>query len=94
MKNIIEELQNLEDPQRQWENLRHKLVDIVFIGLVSVICGGSDYEHMEDTGHGKLEWFKERLELPNGIPDSAFDFSATFSCPNVILFSATHALTT
>ena len=70
MKNIIEELQNLEDPRRQWGNLRHKLVDIVFIGMVSVICGGSDYEHMEDTGYGKLEWFKERLELPNGIPDS------------------------
>ena len=37
---------------------------------VSVICGGTDFEHMEDTGYGKLEWFKERLELPNGIPDS------------------------
>lgn len=70
MKQIIERLKGLEDPRRQWGNLRHKLVDIVFIGLVSVICGGTDYEHMEDTGYGKLEWFKERLELPNGIPDS------------------------
>ena len=41
----------------------------MFIGLVSVICGGTDFEHMEDTGYGKEEWFKERLELPNGIPD-------------------------
>ena len=41
---------------RQRENLRHKLVDIVFIGLVSVICGGTDYVHMEDTGYGKREW--------------------------------------
>ena len=70
MKHIIERLNGIEDPRRQWGNLRHKLVDIVFIGLVSVVCGGTDYEHMEDTGYGKLDWFKERLELPNGIPDS------------------------
>ena len=25
---------------------------------------------MEDTGYGKQEWLEERLELPNGIPDS------------------------
>ena len=70
MKHIIERLGELEDPRRQWGNLRHKLVDIVFIGLVSVVCGGTDYDHMEDTGYGKLAWFKERLDLPNGIPDS------------------------
>lgn len=70
MKHIVERLKDLEDPRRQWGNLRHKLVDIVFIGLVSVICGGTDYEHMEDTGYGKQEWFKKWLELPNGIPDS------------------------
>ena len=70
MVHIIERLNKLKDPRRPWGNLRHKLVDIVFIGLVSVVCGGTDYEHMEDTGYGKLEWFKERLELPNGIPDS------------------------
>jgi predicted transposase YbfD/YdcC len=70
MEQLIERLSKLTDTRRQWGNLRHKLVDIVFIGLVSVICGGTDYEHMEDTGNGKLEWFKERLELPNGIPDS------------------------
>ena len=70
MKQIIERLNGLEDPRRQWGNLRHKLVDIVFIGLVSVICGGTDYEHMEDTGYAKQEWFKGRLELANGIPDS------------------------
>ena len=70
MKKIIEKLGELTDHRRQWGNLRHKLVDIVFIGLVSVISGGQDYEHMEDTGYGKYEWFKDRLELPNGIPDS------------------------
>lgn len=70
MEKIIEKLGELTDSRRQWGSFRHKLVDIVFIGLVSVICGGIDFEHMEDTGYGKYEWFKARLELPNGIPDS------------------------
>ena len=70
MERLIERLGELTDTRRQWGNLRHKLVDIVFIGLVSVLCGGTDFEHMEDTGYGKEEWFRERLELPNGIPDS------------------------
>lgn len=70
MEKIIEKLEKLTDSRRRWGNLRHKLVDIVFIGLVSVICGGTDFEHMEDTGHGKYEWLKQYLELPNGVPDS------------------------
>lgn len=70
MEQLIEKLGELTDTRRQWGNLRHKLVDIVFIGLVSVICGGTDFEHMEDTGYGKEEWFRAHLELPNGIPDS------------------------
>ncbi|MCC8357285.1 MAG: ISAs1 family transposase [Oscillospiraceae bacterium] len=70
MQKLIEALNTLTDTRRQWGNIRHKLVDIVFIGLVSVICGGTDFEHMEDTGYAKLEWFKSIIELPNGVPDS------------------------
>jgi predicted transposase YbfD/YdcC len=70
MKEILEKLGELPDPRRQWGNLRHKLTDIVMIGLVSVICGGTDYEHMEDTGYGKLDWFRTFLEMPSGVPDS------------------------
>ncbi len=38
MERIIEKLGKVTDTRRQWGNLRHKLVDILFIGLVSVIC--------------------------------------------------------
>lgn len=70
MKKLLKSLDTITDARRPWGNIRHKLVDIVFIGLVSVICGGTDFVHMEDTGYGKMEWFKNVLELPNGIPDS------------------------
>ena len=35
MEQLTERLGGLTDSRRQWRNLRHKLVDIVFIGLVS-----------------------------------------------------------
>ena len=70
MKQLIEKLQRVKDPRRPWGNIRHKLCDIIFIGLASVICGGKDFVHMEDTGKLKEEWFRQYLELPNGIPDS------------------------
>ena len=35
--------------------------------MVSVLCGGTDFEHMEDTGYGKYNWLKKYLELSNRI---------------------------
>jgi predicted transposase YbfD/YdcC len=70
MEKLVEKLSQIPDPRRQWGNLRHKLVDIITIGLVSVVCGGTDFEHMEDTGYAKKAWFEGFLELPGGIPDS------------------------
>jgi predicted transposase YbfD/YdcC len=70
MQKLVEKFGQIPDPRRQWGNLRHKLADIVAIGLVSVVCGGTDFEHMEETGYAKMEMFRDFLELPNGIPDS------------------------
>lgn len=39
------------DSRRKRENLRCKLADIVFIGLVLVARGETDSEYREDTGH-------------------------------------------
>lgn len=51
-------------------NLRHKLEDILIIGLCTIICKGEDFTDMEDFGKERLEWLSTFLELPNGIPDS------------------------
>lgn len=47
---------------------RHKLIDIMVIGICTVICGGDDYEAMEAFGKAKERWFRTFLELPSGIP--------------------------
>ena len=46
----------------------HKLIDILVIGICTVICGGDDYPSMEEFGKAKEGWFRTFLELPNGIP--------------------------
>ena len=48
----------------------HKLIDIIVIGLLTVLCYGSDFDDMESFGNTRIDWLKRFLELPNGIPDS------------------------
>jgi predicted transposase YbfD/YdcC len=49
----------------------HKLIDILVIGICTVICGGDDYLAMKEFGDAKESWFRTFLELPNGIPSHA-----------------------
>lgn len=63
-------LSEVADPRLKWGNKRHKLEDILIIGLCSSICWGEDFVDMEEFGRDCEEWLKGFLELPNGIPDS------------------------
>lgn len=64
-------LKSLDDPRRtNCGNIRHKLEDIIIIGLCSVICGGEDFVDMEEFGKEREDFLRKFLELPNGIPDS------------------------
>ena len=65
-------LQRMPDPRRTNKgNICHKLEDMVVIGLCSVICGGGgDFIAMECLGRAREEYFRNFLELPNGIADS------------------------
>ncbi len=71
----IEELKaklaKVEDPRRTDRgNIRHKLEDIIIIGLCTLICDGNDFADMEEFGIQRQELLQRFLELPNGIPDS------------------------
>jgi predicted transposase YbfD/YdcC len=68
---LVEQMQayfsELDDPrvERSRANL---LVDILSIGILSVIAGGKGWEDMETYALSKQEWLKQFLALPNGIP--------------------------
>ncbi len=57
----------VEDP-RVVGRCQHKLCDILFIALCTLISNGEDYEDMVEFGLQRQDWLRKYLELPNGIP--------------------------
>jgi predicted transposase YbfD/YdcC len=51
----------------------------LIIGLATVLTGWNEFSVMEDFGKAKESFFKQFLELPNGIPDEK-TFARVFSC--------------
>lgn len=47
---------------------RHKLIDIVVIGLAAVICGADGPTAMAAFGKAKKKWLEQFFELPHGVP--------------------------
>lgn len=71
IEKLKDEIKNITEPRRiSYGNIRHKLEDIIIIGLCTVTSGGEDYTDMEGFGIERREWLQNFLELPNGIPDS------------------------
>ena len=70
IQKLKEEIVGVNDPRRAYGNLRHKLEDIIIIGLLSTISLGEDFADMEEFGTEREDWLRGFLELPNGIPDS------------------------
>jgi predicted transposase YbfD/YdcC len=57
----------LPDPRID-RSKKHLLVDILFIAVCTIICGGEGFTDMELFGESKEEWLRKYLELPHGIP--------------------------
>jgi predicted transposase YbfD/YdcC len=74
---LIECFEGLPDP-RMDRTRRHRLVDILVIGLCSMLVGGESFTDMESFGQARLDWLKTFLQLPNAIP-SHDTFNRVFS---------------
>jgi predicted transposase YbfD/YdcC len=56
----------INDPRKH--NIRHLLHDMLLITLCAIISGAEAWTHVAEYGRSKEEWFKQFLQLPNGIP--------------------------
>ena len=56
----------IEDPRHH--NRQHLLHDMLMIALCAIVCGAESWTQVAEYGRSKLPWFKEFLQLPNGIP--------------------------
>ena len=64
---IAQCFERLPDP-RVRRRRRHKLINILVMGLCSALTGGEGFNDMELFGKTKRDWLKTFLELPHGIP--------------------------
>ncbi|WP_245737452.1 ISAs1 family transposase [Xenorhabdus japonica] len=58
---------HLTDPRLN-RTKQHLLIDILTISICAVICGCESFNAIEEYGKSKEDWFRQFLELPNGIP--------------------------
>jgi len=74
---IVECFEGLPDPRLD-RTRRHKLVDILVMGLCSQLTGGESFTDMEEFARVREDWFRTFLELPSGVP-SHDTFNRVFS---------------
>ena len=74
-------LSEIKDERRQSGNFHHKLMDILVIGLCSVLDDHCGFEEMEELGGAQEAFFKKFLDLSNGIPDE-YTFKRVFQMIN------------
>ena len=58
----------LTDPRRQNENLRHNFIDLMTMAVSAMICGADNWVAMETFARSKEPWLRSFLALPHGIP--------------------------
>jgi predicted transposase YbfD/YdcC len=66
-KEIGDYFSNITDPRIE-RCKEHLLEDILLLAIIAVICGCESWETIEDFGKSKIEFLKNYLKLPNGIP--------------------------
>ena len=64
---IHEHFEHLTDP-RVNRTRRYPLINLIFIGICSVICGNETFTGMEVFGKARRKWLEKYLDLSEGIP--------------------------
>ena len=58
---------SLEDSRQQWK-VKHNLVDILIIVMLSILTGHNDFEEMVIFAEARVEILRKYIKLENGIP--------------------------
>lgn len=66
---FFESFSVIED-KREEGKVRHKLIDIIFLVVASVICGCNEWKeiHLWATMEVNISWMQKYIDLSNGIP--------------------------
>lgn len=64
---LHEHFGNISDPRIN-RHKRHLLIDIIILTILAVICGAESWDSIELFGKTKIDFLRNILKLPNGIP--------------------------
>lgn len=74
--NLIQHLSIIPDFRAE-RRKKHKLLDVLFIALCTILSGGEGFSDMISFATRRKEWLKKYIELPHGIP-SYYTFRRIF----------------
>lgn len=64
---IHQHFEKLTDPRVE-RTKRYPLINLIFIGICSVICGNETFTGMEVFGKARRKWLEQYLDLSEGVP--------------------------
>jgi predicted transposase YbfD/YdcC len=67
ISDLKELINQIEDPRVEGRS-QHPLVNILLIGLATVLCGGESFSDMERFADGKRDFFGKHLDMSGGAP--------------------------
>ena len=59
--------ENVTDPRAD-RGFNHDRLEMVFVALTSAVCGANGWADVERFGKARLDWFRQYIELPHGVP--------------------------
>ena len=65
---IIQLIHIIPDPRQHSCNFKHPLASVIFITLVTALCGADDWMEVEVLGNVLKDWIHQFVPLPYGIP--------------------------
>ena len=65
---IISIFKKIEDPRKPSLSFCHSLTSVLFMTLIAVLCGASDWEQVVVSCEGMKEWLAKYVDMTSGIP--------------------------
>ena len=66
-KYVQRHFEHVTDPRAD-RGCNHDLLEMVFVALTAAICGANGWADVERFAKAKLDWFRQYIELPHGVP--------------------------
>ena len=65
---LIAILEDVEDPRKPSLSFRYSLTSVLFMALITTICGATDWAKTVVMAQGMLDWMSQYIDVSGGVP--------------------------